>query len=137
VRRADGEERAAESLVRALELAGRELVLPFIGALTDLGELILRHPLLAAHWPLPTRGALIDATDAAEASTKPRATDPLTDREQAVLRCLATSMSTRDIATDLGLSVNTVKTHIASIYRKLNRSRRRDAVLRARSLELL
>jgi LuxR family maltose regulon positive regulatory protein len=33
--------------------------------------------------------------------------------------------------------VNTVKTHIAAIYRKLNAPRRREAVLRARQLELL
>jgi LuxR family maltose regulon positive regulatory protein len=35
------------------------------------------------------------------------------------------------------LSVDTVKTHLAAIYRKLTASRRKDAVLRARELELL
>jgi LuxR family transcriptional regulator, maltose regulon positive regulatory protein len=63
--------------------------------------------------------------------------DPLTEKEQAVLRLLSTSLTTRDIAESLGLSVNTVKTHIAAIYRKLGSPRRRDAVLRARRLELL
>ena len=42
-----------------------------------------------------------------------------------------------EIADELCLSVNTVKTHIAAIYRKLAAARRRDAVLRARQLELL
>ena len=63
--------------------------------------------------------------------------DPLTQREQAVLRFLPTSMSTAEIADELCLSVNTVKTHLAAIYRKLPASRRREAVQRARQLELI
>jgi LuxR family maltose regulon positive regulatory protein len=63
--------------------------------------------------------------------------DPLTQRELTVLRLLATSMSITEIADELCLSVNTVKTHLAAIYRKLPASRRRDAVLRARQLELM
>jgi len=63
--------------------------------------------------------------------------DPLTEREHAVLRFLATCLSTAEIADEMCLSVNTVKTHLAAIYRKLAASRRRDAVLRARRLELL
>jgi len=59
------------------------------------------------------------------------------EREHAVLRFLATSLSTAEIADEMCLSVNTVKTHLAAIYRKLAASRRRDAVLRARRLELL
>ena len=50
---------------------------------------------------------------------------------------LATTMSTTEIAEELCLSVNTVKTNIAAIYRKLAATRRRDAVLRAREFELL
>jgi len=46
-------------------------------------------------------------------------------------------MSTTEIADELRLSVNTVKTHLANIYRKLAVSRRREAVLRARELELI
>jgi LuxR family maltose regulon positive regulatory protein len=63
--------------------------------------------------------------------------DPLTPRELAVLRFLATGMSTTEIADELCLSANTVKTHLAAIYRKLAAGRRRDAVLRARELELI
>jgi hypothetical protein len=46
-------------------------------------------------------------------------------------------LSTAEIAAEMCLSVNTVKTHLAAIYRKLTASRRKDAVLRARELELL
>jgi len=67
----------------------------------------------------------------------PELADPLTDRERAVLRYLATSMSTAEIAAELFVSVNTIKTHLAAIYRKLAVRRRRDAVLRGRELELL
>jgi len=63
--------------------------------------------------------------------------DPLTERELEVLRYLPTMMSNADIAGELYVSVNTVKTHVKSIYRKLDATRRRDAVRRARQLQLL
>jgi len=63
--------------------------------------------------------------------------EPLTQRELTILRFLGTSMSIMEIADELCLSVNTVKTHIAAIYRKLPAGRRREAVLRARELELI
>lgn len=46
-------------------------------------------------------------------------------------------MSTEEIAAELYVSVNTVKTHLRSIYRKLAVSRRSDAVRRARQFHLL
>ncbi len=46
-------------------------------------------------------------------------------------------MSTEEIAADLYLSVNTVKTHLKSLYRKLAATRRGEAVRRARELHLL
>ncbi|MFI9046922.1 LuxR C-terminal-related transcriptional regulator [Streptomyces sp. NPDC053427] len=61
----------------------------------------------------------------------------LTDREREVLRNGAQMMSTEEIAAAMYLSVNTVKTHLRSIYRKLTVSRRSDAVRRARELHLL
>jgi LuxR family transcriptional regulator, maltose regulon positive regulatory protein len=63
--------------------------------------------------------------------------DPLSDRERTVLRYLASRLSTAEIADELYVSVNTVKTHCKSIYRKLGASGRRDAVDRARRLHLL
>jgi LuxR family transcriptional regulator, maltose regulon positive regulatory protein len=63
--------------------------------------------------------------------------EPLSEREAAVLRFLPTMMSNGEIAAELFVSVNTVKTHLKSIYRKLDVPDRREAVRRARDLELL
>jgi LuxR family transcriptional regulator, maltose regulon positive regulatory protein len=63
--------------------------------------------------------------------------EPLTDRELTVLRYLQSVLSNEEIASKLFLSVNTVKTHVRNIYRKLGVSRRREAVQRARELHLL
>ena len=54
-----------------------------------------------------------------------------------VLGFLPTMMSNSEIAAEMFFSVNTVKTHLKSIYRKLEVSRRRDAVVRARELNLI
>lgn len=63
--------------------------------------------------------------------------DPLTERELVVLRYLPTMYKAAEIAADLFVSVNTVKTHQQAIYRKLGVSSRRDAVDRARERNLL
>ena len=54
-----------------------------------------------------------------------------------MLRFLPTMMSNQEIASELFLSVNTVKTHLKAIYRKLHVVDRRAAVGRARELSLL
>ncbi|WSQ69069.1 LuxR C-terminal-related transcriptional regulator [Streptomyces sp. NBC_01216] len=64
-------------------------------------------------------------------------TEPLSEREREVLGRLAQTMSTDEIAAELFLSVNTVKTHLKHIYRKLAVTRRSEAVRRARELDLL
>jgi LuxR family maltose regulon positive regulatory protein len=61
----------------------------------------------------------------------------LSDRELAVLRLLPTTQSQREIGRQLHLSFNTVKTHVRSIFRKLEVAARQDAVARARDLGLL
>ena len=63
--------------------------------------------------------------------------DPLTERERAVLGYLPTMFKATEIAADLFITINTVKTHQRSIYRKLGVVTRRDAVDRARALHLL
>ncbi len=63
--------------------------------------------------------------------------DPLSDREEAVLRYLPTAMSKAEIASELFVSVNTVKTHTKNIYRKLGVRTRTEAVRRAKSLNLV
>ncbi|MGW1494651.1 LuxR C-terminal-related transcriptional regulator [Streptomyces sp. NPDC002402] len=67
----------------------------------------------------------------------PGPVETLSDRECDVLRQAAQMMSTEEIASELYVSVNTVKTHLRSIYRKLSVSRRRDAVRRAKEFHLL
>jgi ATP/maltotriose-dependent transcriptional regulator MalT len=63
--------------------------------------------------------------------------EPLTGREQAVLGYLPTMLKSAEIASDLYISVNTVKTHQRAIYRKLGVGNRREAVDQARALNLL
>jgi LuxR family maltose regulon positive regulatory protein len=63
--------------------------------------------------------------------------EPLSDRELAVLRFLPTMMSNAEIASEMFVSVNTVKTHLKHVYRKLDVADRRDCVRRARELRLL
>ncbi len=63
--------------------------------------------------------------------------EELTDRELAVLRYLPSPMSQRDIAAELYVSLNTVKTHCKAIYRKLGVGDRKAAVQAARSESLL
>lgn len=61
----------------------------------------------------------------------------LTDREEAVLRLLQGSLPLREVAAELFVTVNTVKSHTRLIYRKLGASSRTEAVRRARELGLL
>jgi LuxR family maltose regulon positive regulatory protein len=63
--------------------------------------------------------------------------EPLSGKEYVVLRYLPTLMSNQEIAGELFVSVNTIKTHLKSIYRKLDTSNRREAVRRARELRLI
>jgi LuxR family maltose regulon positive regulatory protein len=63
--------------------------------------------------------------------------EALTEREQVVLRYLASTLSNTEIAAELYLSVNTVKTHQRMVYRKLGAAGRRDAVRRAKQHGLL
>jgi LuxR family transcriptional regulator, maltose regulon positive regulatory protein len=55
----------------------------------------------------------------------------LTQRELDVLRYLPTRLSTIDIATKLHISPNTVKTHLKSIYHKLEARSRNEAIIHA------
>jgi len=128
---------AAASLEQALERAEPSGVR---WALLDFGRPL--QPLLTrqlrrgtAHRALV--GELLEALDGRSRPTAPFAVEPLSPRERAVLRYLPTMMSNQEIASELFISVNTVKTHLKAIYRKLDVADRREAVRRARALELL
>ncbi len=69
--------------------------------------------------------------------TTPALPEPLSEREGEVLRLLASALSTEEIAHKLYLSVHTVRSHIKSLYSKLNVHNRYQAIERARELDLL
>jgi len=140
--------RARAALGRALRLAGPEsLRRPFHEAppvvhdllMTDL-PLLNQNPWLGAafspHPPgSPARLAVPGkGTDAAAAD---ELLEPLTGKEQEVLGHLAELLTTEEIAAAMFVSVNTVRTHVRSILRKLAVSRRNEAVRRARALRLI
>ena len=63
--------------------------------------------------------------------------EPLTDRELSILRVMPGSVSQREIAAELYLSINTVKAYTKTLYRKLGVGSRTDAVSAARDLGLI
>ncbi len=63
--------------------------------------------------------------------------EPLTPKEQEVLGHLSELLSTEEIAAEMFVSVNTVRTHVRNILRKLAVSRRNEAVRLARALRLI
>lgn len=63
--------------------------------------------------------------------------EPLSDRERQVLGYMPTTMTNQEIANALFVSVNTIKTHLRAIYRKLDVDTRREAVTRAREVRLI
>jgi LuxR family transcriptional regulator, maltose regulon positive regulatory protein len=134
-------EDAARSLERSLDLAEP----------AGLRRLILEHgnlvrPLLHRHVRHGTAHPAIvsEALDTIEHRGAERTrqvavvlAEPLSEREQAILRYLPTMMSNQEIAGELFVSVNTVKTHLKAIYRKLDATGRREAVQRGRELGLM
>jgi LuxR family maltose regulon positive regulatory protein len=64
-------------------------------------------------------------------------TEPLSEREFEVLRLLGTELNGPEIARELMVSLNTVRTHTKSIYNKLGVNSRRAAIRRAEELDLL
>ncbi|MES2722328.1 MAG: response regulator transcription factor [Pseudomonadota bacterium] len=72
-----------------------------------------------------------------EPNTAAMASLGLTRQEVKVLERLAAGQSNKEIARTLGVSPNTVKTHAANLFSKLEVSRRTQAVRKARDLHLL
>ena len=68
--------------------------------------------------------------------SSPLLIEPLSPREQQVLRLLSAGNSNAEIARELVVSVNTIRTQVQSIYRKLNVNNRVEASDVARRLEL-
>jgi LuxR family transcriptional regulator, maltose regulon positive regulatory protein len=138
-RELDDQRAANQAAERALALAEADrLVLPF--AMTgsrELLETLPRHE--TAHG-----GLLAEILDVLRGSPPAAAVQPplpdteeLSPGELRVLRYLPTNLSRPEIADELSVSVNTVSTHVRSIYAKLQVSDRSAAVQRARELRLL
>jgi len=130
------------SLASALRLAEAEqLRLPFTVESSWLGPVLQRDPELTGphrqllapalpHEQLPSRASHPDEADLL-------VVEPLTEREREVLRHVSGMLNTAEVASEMYISVNTVKTHLRNIYRKLAAAHRSEAVRRARELELI
>jgi LuxR family transcriptional regulator, maltose regulon positive regulatory protein len=144
--------RAAELSRRGaglLEIAWAQLTLAQVrhgrGEAREAGALLREARHLAETCPDP--GALGEMLSAAEKDLRvvPRTQarrsfspgEDISDRELDVLRLMPTRLSQREIGSSLYVSLNTVKTHTKSIFRKLGVSSREEAVTRARELGLL
>jgi DNA-binding CsgD family transcriptional regulator len=72
-----------------------------------------------------------------ETNTRAMVSLGISDREFEVLELLAAGRSNKEISAKLNVSPNTVKTHVANLYGKLEVRRRTEAILRARELGML
>lgn len=141
--------RARTALRRALRLAaGEKLRRPFTEAPTSVRYLITNDPELRSEssWlvddaPRTSQDHLRRAVLREERVAPPADQFPvvenLTAKELEVLGHLAELLTTEEIASAMFVSVNTIRTHVRSILRKLGVSRRNAAVRRARDLALL
>jgi LuxR family maltose regulon positive regulatory protein len=134
-----GDQRAAEaSLERALDLAEPEgIVLPFV--LVDVRDLLERlRPDHTAHAML--RQTILDVLAGSAPSwggTPAGLREELSEAELRVVRYLPTNLRASDIAAELFVSTNTIRTHLRHIYAKLDAHGRAEAVDRARELGLV
>jgi LuxR family transcriptional regulator, maltose regulon positive regulatory protein len=113
---------------------------PFFDAPTPVRHLLRTHPRLhvAAGWLNPAApGRPVTSRAEAPVAAAAVVTQRLSEREQEVLEHLAQLLSTAEIAAVMFISLNTVRTHIRSILRKLGVTRRNQAVRRARELGIL
>jgi LuxR family maltose regulon positive regulatory protein len=140
VRDALGDQVAAgRALERALDLTEPDgIVLPFLldpapGLLEQHRRSGTAHPALISE--------ILDLVAGKPSAPPPAGAqpplEPLSESEIRVLRYLPTNLSGREIANELYVSTNTVKTHMHHLYTKLGTHRRGEAVARARALGLL
>lgn len=126
------------ALDRALELAsGCGVVQPFRHLTPWVAPLLETHGIaLVRHRQFVT--LVSSRLAAAPAHPRPGAPpDPLTPREHSLLPYLATLLTQEEISSSLHISVNTTRTHLRALYRKLGVSSRREAVHRAREWQII
>lgn len=129
---------ALSSLERALELAEPQ---GFVRIFLDNGSPIIRLLKEATRRDIAAEYAikLLTQIDTDSQSDTPSSIliDPLSDRELEVLHLMAQDLSYREIANQILVSLNTVRTHVKNIYSKLMVHKRSEAVAKARELNLL
>jgi LuxR family maltose regulon positive regulatory protein len=133
-----GDQRATEaSLERALDLAEPEgILLPFV--LVPIQEMLERLPRHRTAHPALRRAILDVLAGSAPSGGGPAGNlEELTEAELRVVRYLPTNLRAPEIAAELFISTNTVRTHLRHIYAKLDAHGRAEAVARARQLGLL
>src|SRR5215207_3329129 len=143
----DAKERAVSTLTQALTRAKPEgYVRTFVDEGPEMALLVSEvleaqqrgrlHPPVPAHY---LRKLLTALEQAASSATPPTAElpEPLSERELEVLILIEAGKSNRRIAQELFVTTGTVKTHIRSIYRKLDAHSRTQALVRAKELNLL
>ena len=148
--------RAREEKSRALDVMGRALALaepegyvrtfvdegpPMAELLSEVLEAQQRgRPDSLRRVPAHYLRKLLAALERDAPSPTPPSTElpeALSERELEVLQLIASGKSNRRIASELFVSVGTVKTHVNNLYRKLDSHSRTQAVARARELKLL
>jgi LuxR family maltose regulon positive regulatory protein len=142
-RRTETDETAAKLLEEALVTAEpHDLFRPFLdggGAVHSAIALLIAPSSPAAGFAARVHERFVcqPSSRAAGSPSAGHETPALTTSELAVLRLLRSYMSNQEIADTLFLSVNTVKTHLRSVYYKLGVSSRREAVERGVRLQIL
>lgn len=153
-----GDRQSAErSLDRALRLAESEQVrLPFLMEGSWIREELQENPGLARAYRqllnqgpsgrggparsragAPAKPAVSASRQVVPAQVMPLVVESLSNREREVLQHASELLGTAEIAAEMFVSVNTVKSHLKSIFRKLGAGSRNEAVRRARQLQLL
>lgn len=139
--RAGARDRAFERCSEAVELASEQgLRRVFLDAGPEVLALVRAHH---EHAPTAFVRSILDRDLGRDLDGRPASprvaglVEQLTDREMAVLHYLPTRLSNAEIAARLYVSINTVKTHLKHVYRKLDVDSRDGAIDRAVSLGLL
>jgi LuxR family maltose regulon positive regulatory protein len=126
---------AGERLAAAMETASLHgLVEAFVLAGPAVVRLVVDHPEVS---PGFRDTVLARAREAIAPAPGGDLADPLTDRELEILSYLPSRLTNTELAQQCYVSVNTIKTHMAHIYRKLEAANRNEAIVRARALGLL
>jgi LuxR family maltose regulon positive regulatory protein len=139
---------AVPAVQEALQLAEPERMRrPFMDSTSQLRGLLRANATLSASasWLRPSSSKVVNLRPASAGDDRPTrspspgpvTTEPLSEREIEVLRLMSELLSTEEIGAAMFVSVNTVRTHVRSILRKLAVSRRNEAVRRARELAIV